>query len=89
MALYKGGTLDQMKALCEKNQGFGIKYSYDEKERMAIFYGRKKLFPALTLASVRSTNGSRGQTLFRASFFNDFGVTPPAWPDAAPSRSPT
>ncbi len=41
--------------------------------------------PALTLASVRSTNGSRGQTLFRASFFNDFGVTPPAWPNILPA----
>ncbi len=38
--------------------------------------------PALTLASVRSTNGSRGQSIFRASFFNDFGgPPPPGWTD--------
>ncbi|MDX1503074.1 MAG: carboxypeptidase regulatory-like domain-containing protein [Thermoanaerobaculia bacterium] len=42
--------------------------------------------PALTLASTRSTNGSRGQTLFRASFFNDFGVTPPTWPNLIPQE---
>ena len=34
----------------------------------------------LELASPRSTNGSIGQTLFRASFFNGFGVAPPAYP---------
>ncbi len=33
--------------------------------------------PALDLASTRSTNGSLGVTLFRASFFNGFGVVPP------------
>jgi hypothetical protein len=37
--------------------------------------------PALTLAGTRNTNGSINQNLFRASFFNDFGVTPPAWPN--------
>jgi hypothetical protein len=40
--------------------------------------------PALSVASSRSTNGSLGQTLFRASFFNEFGVTPPAWPNLIP-----
>lgn len=40
--------------------------------------------PALSVASSRSTNGSLGQTLFRASFFNGFGLTPPAWPNLIP-----
>ncbi len=46
-----------------------------------IFYGR---IPGLSLASSRSTNGSRGQTLFRASFFNGFGLTPPTYPNLIP-----
>ena len=37
--------------------------------------------PGLDLASSRSTNGSVGQTIFRASFFNGFGLTPPPFPD--------
>jgi glycolate oxidase len=40
--------IEKMKAIAEKNQAFGIKYSYDPKERAQIFYGRKKLFPALS-----------------------------------------
>jgi hypothetical protein len=48
-----------------------------------IFYGR---IPGLSTASSRSTNGSRGQTLFRASFFNGFGVTPPAYPNLIPQE---
>lgn len=46
-----------------------------------LFFAR---IPGLNLASSRSTNGSRGQTLFRASFFNEFGVTPPTWPNLIP-----
>ncbi|MDY0001386.1 MAG: FAD-linked oxidase C-terminal domain-containing protein [Polyangia bacterium] len=38
----------RMEEICRRHQGFGIKHSYDEKERMQIFYGRKKLFPALS-----------------------------------------
>ncbi len=41
-----------------------------------LFYART---PGLIFASTRSTNGSIGQTLFRASFFNGFGLTPPAY----------
>ena len=48
-----------------------------------VFYGR---IPGLSTASSRSTNGSRGQTLFRASFFNGFGVTPPAYPNLIPQE---
>jgi hypothetical protein len=46
-----------------------------------LFYGR---IPGLSLASTRSTNGSRAQNYFRASFFNGFGVTPPAYPSLLP-----
>jgi hypothetical protein len=49
-----------------------------------VFYSR---IPGLSLASTRSTNGSRGQTLFRASFFNGFGVTPPTWPNLIPQSA--
>jgi hypothetical protein len=49
-----------------------------------LFYSR---IPGLSLASTRSTNGSRGQTLFRASFFNGFGVTPPTWPNLIPQAA--
>ena len=48
-----------------------------------IFYAR---VPALDLASSRSTNGSVGQTIFRASFFRNFGgPPPPAYPNLIPA----
>ena len=47
-----------------------------------IFYART---PGLELASSRSTNGSVGQTIFQASFFNGFGVTPPAYTSLIPN----
>jgi hypothetical protein len=46
-----------------------------------MFYSR---IPGLNLASTRSTDGTRGQTLFRSSEFNGFGVTPPTWPNLIP-----
>jgi hypothetical protein len=49
-----------------------------------IYYART---PGLDLASSRSTNGSVGQTIFRASFFNGFGVTPPAYTQLIPNAS--
>ena len=49
-----------------------------------IFYART---PGLQLASPRSTNGSIGATIFQASFFNGFGVTPPAYPNLIPNVS--
>ena len=49
-----------------------------------IFYART---PGLDLASTRSTNGSVGQSIFRASFFNGFGLTPPAYTDLIPNAS--
>lgn len=47
-----------------------------------IYYART---PGLDLASTRSTNGSVGQTIFMASFFNGFGVTPPAYTQLIPN----
>ncbi len=49
-----------------------------------IYYART---PGLDLASTRSTNGSVGQSIFRASFFNGFGITPPAYTDLIPNAS--
>jgi len=49
-----------------------------------LFYGR---VPGLALASSRSTNGSRAQNAFRASFFNGFGVTPPTYPNLLPAEA--
>jgi len=49
-----------------------------------LFYGR---VPGLALASSRSTNGSRAQNAFRASFFNGFGVTPPIYPNLLPAEA--
>ena len=46
-----------------------------------LFYAR---IPGLNLATSRSTNGSRGQSLYRDSTFNGFGVTPPTWPNLIP-----
>ncbi len=49
-----------------------------------LFYGR---IPGLSLASSRSTNGSRLANAFRASFFNGFGVTPPTYPNLLPASA--
>jgi len=46
-----------------------------------IFYGR---VPGLTLASSRSTNGSRGQTIFRNSAASPFLGPVPAYPNIIP-----
>ena len=40
--------------------------------------------PGLTLASIAVDKRQPGQTLFRCSAFNGFGVTPPAWPNLIP-----
>jgi hypothetical protein len=48
-----------------------------------IFYAR---IPGLNLASVRSTNGSIGQTIYRDSTFRNFGgPLPPAYPNLIPA----
>lgn len=48
-----------------------------------IFYGR---VPGLTLASSRSTNGSRGQTLFRNSALTSILGPVPAYPNLIPQE---
>ncbi len=40
--------IEKIKEICEKHNGFGIKMSYDAKERTRIYAGRKKLFAALS-----------------------------------------
>jgi glycolate oxidase len=40
--------IDKIKKICEKNNGFGVETSYDEKERTRIYTGRKKLFASLS-----------------------------------------
>jgi hypothetical protein len=41
--------------------------------------------PGLDFAGSRTSNGSVGQTIFMASFFNGFGVTPPVYGGALPT----
>jgi hypothetical protein len=52
-----------------------------------LYYAR---IPGLNLASARSTDGSRGQTLFTNSFFTNIIVPPPAYGDllASPTGGP-
>ena len=40
--------IEKFQAICEKHNGFGFEYSYDEKERTRIWAGRAKLFPSLS-----------------------------------------
>lgn len=40
--------IEKFQAICEKHNGFGLEFSYDEKERARIFAGRAKLFPSLS-----------------------------------------
>lgn len=49
-----------------------------------IYYART---PGLDLASTRSTNGSVGQSIYRDSTFNGFGITPPAYTALVPNAS--
>ena len=49
-----------------------------------IYYART---PGLDLASTRSTNGSVGQSIYRDSTFNGFGLTPPAYTQLIPNAS--
>ena len=46
-----------------------------------VYYAR---IPGLNLASSRSTNGSLGQTIFRASFLSPFGIPPPNYDELLP-----
>jgi len=80
------GTIPSDKKMWQPRLGISWDPAGDGKQVLrlsaGIFYSR---IPGLSLASSRSTNGSRGQTLFRASFLNEFGVTPPVWPNLIPA----
>jgi hypothetical protein len=79
------GTIPSDKAMWQPRLGVSWDPGGDGKQVIrasaGIFYAR---IPGLNLASTRSTDGTRGQTLFRASFFNGFGLTPPTWPNLIP-----
>jgi Carboxypeptidase regulatory-like domain/TonB-dependent Receptor Plug Domain len=68
----------------------GIVWSPGEKSTTlirlggGIYYART---PGLDLASTRSTNGSVGQSIYRDSTFNSFGLTPPAYDQLIPNAS--
>jgi glycolate oxidase len=49
---------EKFKAICERHNGFGVEFSYDEKERARIFAGRSKLFPSLSKYDDRLTSTS-------------------------------
>jgi glycolate oxidase len=40
--------VQRFQSICEKHNGFGFEYSYEEKERARIWAGRSKLFPSLS-----------------------------------------
>ncbi len=40
--------INQLKKICKKHNGNGIKITHDEKEMTKIYTGRKKLFPSLS-----------------------------------------
>ena len=79
------GTIPSDKRMWQPRLGISWDPGGDGKQVVrasaGIFYAR---IPGLNMASTRSTDGTRGQTLFRASFFNGFGVTPPTWPNLIP-----
>ena len=41
--------INQIKEICKKNDGIGVKITHDEEEMTKIYSGRKKLFPSLSL----------------------------------------
>jgi glycolate oxidase len=40
--------INQIKEICKKNNGTGVKITHDEEEMTKIYSGRKKLFPSLS-----------------------------------------
>jgi glycolate oxidase len=40
--------IERFRTICERHNGFGLEFSYDEKERARIFAARSKLFPSLS-----------------------------------------
>ncbi len=72
------GNLTSDKKMFQPRFGFAYDVKGDGRTVVrgsaGIYYAR---IPGLNLASSRSTNGSLGQTIFRASFFGNFGGPPP------------
>jgi hypothetical protein len=79
------GTIPSDKKMWQPRLGVSWDPGGDGKQVVrasaGIFYAR---IPGLNLASTRSTDGTRGQTLYRDSTFNGFGLTPPTWPNLIP-----
>ena len=87
MAFPSDGTIPSDKKMWQPRFGISFDPGNDGKTVLrgsfGIYYAR---IPGLVLASSRSTNGSRGQTIFRASFFGNFGgPLPPAYPNLIPA----
>jgi len=40
--------INQIKEICKKNNGSGVKVTYDSDEMTKLYYGRKNLFPSLS-----------------------------------------
>ena len=84
------GTIPSDKSMWQPRLGITWDPASDGKTVIrangGIFYAR---IPGLVIASVRSTNGSVGQNIFRASFFNGFGLTPPTYPNLVPPAQTT
>jgi hypothetical protein len=80
------GTIPSDKKMWQPRLGISWDPGGDGKQVVrlsaGVFYSR---IPGLSLASTRSTNGSRGQSLYRDSTFNGFGLTPPVWPNLIPA----
>ncbi|MGA7991738.1 MAG: hypothetical protein WCC53_09935, partial [Thermoanaerobaculia bacterium] len=80
------GTLPSDKSMWQPRLGITWDPSNDGKTVVrangGLFYAR---IPGLVLASVRSTNGSVGQNIYRDSTFNGFGLTPPTYPNLVPA----
>jgi hypothetical protein len=79
------GKIPSDKKMFQPRLGFSWNPSGDGKSVFradaGIFYGR---VPGLTVASSRSTNGSRGQSLFRSSAAAPFLGPVPAYPNLIP-----
>jgi len=79
------GKVPSDKAMWQPRAGFSWNPNGDGQKVLranaGIFYGR---IPGLALASSRSTNGSRGQTLFRNSALTGILGPVPAYPNLIP-----
>ncbi len=68
----------------------GLVWSPGKEGKMLVRLGGGMYYartPGLNFASTRSTNGSVGQSIYRDSTFNSFGLTPPAYDQLVPNAS--